>query len=199
MITSDQFGKLYRLRLDDAAAVAVEPLELDLGGAQGLLWAWESLYIVVNRSKEHGGSGVYRASDTDHDDRLDRVELLRRLDGEGEHGPHAILPGPDGRSLFLLAGNATDLPDPERSAVPRRWQMDSLLPPLGQTDGAWRTNRPGGWIARLDPDGRIFNLFAIGLRNPYDMAFNAAGGSFRRPCAPSAIASNGRAEWRART
>ena len=36
-----------------------------------------------------GVPGVRRARDTDDDDQYDTVELLRRLDGGGEHGPHA--------------------------------------------------------------------------------------------------------------
>ncbi len=180
LIVSDQFGALYRVAISERAggAVAVEPLRVSVGSAQGLLWAFDSLYVVVNRSKDGGGSGLYRLRDQDGDDQFEEVTLLRALDGEGEHGPHAIVPGPDGRSLFLLAGNATYLPAIETSRVPRHWQMDSLIPHLGQSDGVWRTNRPGGWIVKLDADGRDFDLFAVGLRNPYDLAFDADGELF---------------------
>lgn len=180
LMVSDQFGKLYRLALDvgTRGRVTVEPLPLELGSAQGLLWALDSLYVVVNRSKDRGGSGLFRVRDTDGDDQFDEVKRLRALEGEGEHGPHAIVQGPDGRSLYLLAGNATFLPAPETSRVPQNWQMDILIPPLGQTDGVWRPNRPGGWIAKLDPEGRAFELLAVGVRNPYDMAFDAEGELF---------------------
>jgi len=180
LITSDQGGQLYRVEVGDepGAATRAAPLPLDLGHAQGLLWAFDSLYVVVNRSREEGGSALYRVPATQNGDRFGEAQLLRRFAGGGEHGPHAIVPGPDGRSLYLVAGNATDLPLPERSSVPRNWQMDSLLPNLGQTDGVWRTNRPGGWIARLNPDGREFDLVCVGLRNPYDLAFNADGELF---------------------
>src|SRR5439155_26645841 len=40
---------------------------------------------------------------------LDKVEMLRQLDGGGEHGPHAVLLGPDGKSLYVLAGNHTNV------------------------------------------------------------------------------------------
>lgn len=180
LITSDQYGHLYRVALPSGAAgpVAVEPLKVDIGSAQGLLWAFDSLYVVANRTKEAGGSGVYRLRDTDGDGQFEPATLLRRIEGEGEHGPHAILPGPDGKSLYLLAGNATFLPELAQSRVPRTWAEDMLLPHLGQTDGVWRTNRPGGWIAKLDPAGREFELVAVGVRNPYDMAFNADGELF---------------------
>jgi putative heme-binding domain-containing protein len=37
---------------------------------------------------------------------------------------------------------------------------------------------PGGWIARLDPDGRELELFSIGFRNQYDIAFSPDGELF---------------------
>jgi len=181
-ITSDQFGKLYRVTLSVSNAPPnVEALDLELGSAQGLLYAFDSLYVVVNRKREgpnQPGSGLYRARAVQGGDRFEPAELLREFDGDGEHGPHAVVLGPDGRTLFLLGGNASPLPNPEYSLVPRRWGEDGLLPRVGQTDGLFQPNRPGGWIVRTDPEGRRFELVAIGLRNPYDLAFNAAAELF---------------------
>ena len=42
--------------------------------------------------------------------RSTQVELLRLLDGSSEHGPHAVVLAPDGKSLYVVAGNATKLP-----------------------------------------------------------------------------------------
>jgi putative heme-binding domain-containing protein len=182
LICSDQHGHLYRVTLPQTnEPPRVEPLGVELGNAQGLVHAFDSLYVVVNRRRGgpgQPGSALYRARDTTGDDQYDRVELLREFDGDGEHGPHGIVAGADGRSLFLVAGNATGLPDPEQSRVPRAWQEDELLPRLGQTDGLFLRNRPGGWVCRTDPDGKTFELIAIGLRNPYDLAFNAEGELF---------------------
>ena len=182
LITSDQFGKLYRVTLSISnAPPMVEPLDLELGSAQGLLYAFDSLYVVVNRKREgpnRPGSGLYRAMATQGGDQFEPPQLLREFDGDGEHGPHAVVLGPDGRSVFILAGNASPLPNPEQSLVPRRWGEDGLLPRVGQTDGLFQPNRPGGWIARTDPEGRRFELVAVGLRNPYDLAFNAAAELF---------------------
>lgn len=176
LIASDQSGKLYRITLPGhGRPVGVEPLDVQLGAAQGLLYAFDSLYAVVSREK---GSGLYRARDTDGDDRFDEVKLLRRLDGDGEHGPHGIVLGPDGKSLYLVAGNGTRLPAPERSLAPRNWGPDELLPPVGETDGVHTRQAPGGWVCRTDPDGKTFELMAVGLRNSYDLAFNADGELF---------------------
>ena len=79
---------------------------MPIGEAHGLLWAFDSLYVVVNRGRRYE-SGLYRVTDTNNDDRLDKVELLRKLDGGGEHGPHAVILAPDGKSLYVVAGNAT--------------------------------------------------------------------------------------------
>jgi putative heme-binding domain-containing protein len=182
LITSDQTGQLYRITLPrNNEALRVEPLAVRLGAAQGLLHAFDSLYVVVNRKRggpNQPGSGLYRARDTTGDDQYDRVDLLREFDGDGEHGPHAVVLGPDGQSLYLLAGNATALPELQGSLVPRAWEEDEVLPRLGQTDGLFLKNRPGGWVCRTDPDGRRFELVAMGLRNPYDLAFNAEGELF---------------------
>src|SRR5262249_1016844 len=51
------------------------------------------------------GTGLYRVRDTTKADRTDTVELPHRFKGGmGEHGPHAILHGPDDW-LYLVIGN----------------------------------------------------------------------------------------------
>lgn len=79
----------------------VERIPVDLGQAQGLLWAFDSLYVVVNGNRDEYDNGLYWVRDTDHDDQFDSVELLRAIDGGGEHGPHAVLLTPDGQSLYV--------------------------------------------------------------------------------------------------
>ena len=37
---------------------------------------------------------------------------------------------------------------------------------------------PGGWICKVDPEGKTFELFCTGLRNSYDLAFNPQGELF---------------------
>jgi putative heme-binding domain-containing protein len=182
LIVSDQYGKLYRVTVPPLGAklgdVQVEPITAEIGEAQGLLWAFESLYVVVNRGKQYQ-SGLYRVRDSDGDDHLDTVELLRRLEGQGEHGPHAVILAPDGKSLFLVAGNATRVPRLEKSAVPRIWGEDTLLPYMVDASGFMTGERaPGGYICRVSPDGQTWELFATGFRNPFDLAFNRDGELF---------------------
>ncbi len=178
LYTSDQNGHLYRITLAansaDSKRVDVEEVPIALGRAHGLCWAYGALYVVVSEG-DAPAPGLYRARDTDGDDRLDHVELLRAFDGGGEHGPHAVLLGPPGRNegLWIIAGNFTKLPEPlSSSRVPRTWQEDELLPHLADPNNHDpHIKAPGGWVCRTDKDGKEWELFASGLRNSYDLAF----------------------------
>jgi putative heme-binding domain-containing protein len=179
LIVSDQYGSLYRLTpagILGAKELGIEKINVDIGEAQGLLWAFDSLYVSVNRGKKYA-SGLYRVRDTDGDDQLDSVETLRELQGGGEHGPHAVLPHPDGKSLVIICGNGTTLPEVSSSRVPQTWDEDLLLP---RVQGRFMRGKraPGGFICRVDPDGRNWELMATGFRNEFDGAYNADGELF---------------------
>lgn len=179
LIVSDQYGSLYRLTpagILGAKELGIEKINVDIGEAQGLLWAFDSLYVSVNRGKKYA-SGLYRVRDTDGDDRLDSVETLRELQGGGEHGPHAVLLHPDGKSLVIICGNGTTLPEVSSSRVPQTWDEDLLLP---RVQGRFMRGKraPGGFICRVDPDGKNWELMATGFRNEFDGAYNADGELF---------------------
>ena len=180
-IVSDQSGPLYRLTVPLAGqtgAVQVEEIKLDIGHAQGLLYAFGSLYAVVN-DKAHGGRGLYRVRDTDGDDKFDKVELLKKFqESGGEHGPHAVLLGPDKKSIYVVCGNQTDLPENDRCHVPPFWGEDLLLPRIYGRGFMKGILAPRGWIAKTDPDGKRWEILTTGFRNPYDAAFNHEGELF---------------------
>ncbi len=182
LIVSDQYGKLFRVTPSpvggDPSATKVEPIAVAIGEAQGLLWAFDSLYVVVNKGTRYQ-SGLYRVRDTDGDDRLDKVEMLRRIDGGGEHGPHGVVLSPDGKSLHVVAGNATQIPETSSSLVPKVWGEDNLLPRMVDGGGFMTTEKaPGGWVCKVDPDGKNWELVSMGFRNAYDLAYNRAGDLF---------------------
>ena len=186
LIVSDQYGKLFRVTpppigVDPAAASAatkVEPINVAIGEAQGLLWAFDSLYVVVNTGGKFK-SGLYRVRDTDGDDMLDKVDLLAPVNGAGEHGPHGVVLGPDGTSLYVVAGNATRPIDVASSLVPRIYGEDQLLPRQPDGRGFMRDETaPGGCVYRVDPEGKRWELVSMGYRNPYDLAFNRVGELF---------------------
>ncbi len=182
IITSDQYGSLYRTTLasgDESSSneIAVEQIGSTVGSAQGLACVGKDLYCVVSERRAEG-PGLYRLRDTDGDDQYDTEILLRSYPGRGEHGPHAVIEGPDGM-IYVVAGNHTPLPKMERSAVPRRWDEDHLLPRMWDARGhAVGILAPGGWIARTDPEGASWELLSVGYRNPYDIAFNRDGELF---------------------
>ncbi len=179
LIASDQYGGLFRITLDLAARTTeVEPIPVNTGRAHGLLCAFDSLYVMSHAGDDQP-SGLYRVRDTDGDDQYDQVELLVQLEGDGEHGPHAIVLSPDGQSIVFCCGNHTLLPGVQRSRVPEVWQEDEVLPRLWDPNGhAVNIMAPGGYIIQCDPDGRELELLSIGYRNQYDIAFSPAGELF---------------------
>src|SRR5436305_9822058 len=178
LIVSDQNGKLYRLQppaIGQSGAIDPEPIDLDIGGAHGLLYAFDSLYVMVD--ERGGANGLYRVRDTNGDDRFDEVQLLRRIQGGGEHGCHSMILSPDGKSIYVVCGNSTAPTDFDSSRAPRVWSEDNLITriPTGFMDNSLA---PQGWIARTDPDGKTWELIAAGFRNPFDIAFNRNGELF---------------------
>ncbi len=181
LIVSDQYGKLYRLTppaLGTTAAPAIELIDVPVGMAQGLLYAFDSLYVMCANDKPYA-RGLYRVRDTNGDDKFDDVKLLRGLDGGGEHGPHAILPSPDGKTLTIISGNQTKITEIASSRVPLNWSEDHLLPRLWDGNGFMKgVLAPGGWVAKTDPNGEKWELMATGFRNEYDAAYNRHGELF---------------------
>lgn len=181
LIVSDQYGGLYRVtppKIGTDDKIHIERIPVELGRAQGLLWAFDSLYVMVNGKSETYGSGLYRVRDTNDDDQLDSVELLRAIEFEGEHGPHAVVLAPDGQSLFVVCGNATPPAEVVRSRVPRVWDEDQLLPRIYGVGFMKGTPPPAGCVYRVDRDGKQWELVSSGFRNPYDLAVNADGELF---------------------
>lgn len=180
IIGADHYGRLYRLSLSAAGRVErAETIDVDLGHAQGLACAGDVLYVMVNGSVAQG-IGLYRVVDSDGDDQYDDSRRVTPLVGGGDHGVHGVVLSPDGQSLYMIAGNDAPPPEPlASSAVPQVWQDDLVLPRLSDpTSFATWTKPPNGWICQTDLNGQNIRLVAVGLRNAYDLAFNAAGELF---------------------
>lgn len=191
MIASDQYGAMYRLDIPAIGASnstpTVEKLKIEgedftLGAAHGLLYAFNSLYVMVNNRSSKDlpkTSGLYRLQDTDGDDEYDKFTMLKELEGNGEHGPHSIKLSPDGQSLYVIAGNHTDLPEMDSYRLPKTWEYDNLFPEIKDPRGHANSRKePGGWVANVDPEGKTWELVSAGYRNPFDLAFNDVGDLF---------------------
>ncbi|AWM38651.1 Cytochrome c [Gemmata obscuriglobus] len=180
LIVSDQYGALYRVSVPPAGAkgeTAIEKIPAAVGSAQGLLYAFDALYVVVNAPNK---SGLYKVTSSKKDDTLDTVELLRAFEGGGgEHGPHAVMLTPDGKRLTVVCGNQTKLTKYDTTKVPPYWGEDHLLPRLPDGNGFMKgVMGPGGAIYNVTPDGKQWELFSVGFRNQYDAAYNRAGDLF---------------------
>ena len=197
MIACDQYGSLYRLTIPPVGSdttknkIKVEKLEIKIAGdsnkikigfAQGLLYAFNSLYVMVNDEGDSSltrKSGLYRVQDSNNDDQFDKITLIKRLEGDGEHGPHSIVLSPDKKSLYVIAGNFTKIPKMDNYQGADNWKIDNILPLIRDPNGHDNTvNTHGGWIAHLDSIGAKWELVSSGFRNPFDLAFNAAGDMF---------------------
>jgi putative heme-binding domain-containing protein len=186
LITGDQGGGFFRVTLPPPGTTQgakVEPLQLPkdvnvgtIGGAHGLLYAFDSLYVMTN---ERGGKGLWRLRDTDGDDNYDKGEQIRKCDGGGEHGTHGVVLSPDGKSLYFACGNHTKLPDHLEYSRPVAIGEDHLITRLWDANGhAKGVLAPGGYVCKTDPEGKRVEFIAGGFRNQYDIAFDANGELF---------------------
>ncbi|MGV8878688.1 MAG: c-type cytochrome [Sphingobacteriaceae bacterium] len=196
MITSDQYGFLYRLEIPPIGSdtnkvkIKVEKLivgdssksKIGMGYAHGLLYAFNSLYVMVNHESDSTfkkGSGLYRLQDTNGDDQYDKVTLLKGMNAEGEHGPHSIVLSPDKNSIYVIAGNHTDIPEMDAYRLPKTWKEDNAFPLIKDPNGhANDRYAPGGFVAKINPEGTNWELISAGYRNPFDLAFNEDGEMF---------------------
>lgn len=195
MIAADQYGFLYRLTFatkeSEEAKPQVEKLivgnvnepQVGMGYAQGLLYAFNSLYVMVNHNPDEvfsKATGLYRIQDMDGDDAFETVTEIKTFSGlPGEHGPHSMKLSPDGKSIVFSAGNHVDVPVMDHYRLPKVWDEDNLFPLIKDPRGhANDREAPGGWIAQTDPEGKEWELIAAGFRNEFDIAFNEVGDLF---------------------
>ncbi len=180
LIISPQNGKTNLLRVTlkrDGSVDSVEKMRAPVGSAMGLLYALDSLFVNGDGPK---GLGLYRLKDTRANGNFDSVKLVRALEKpEGEHGSHAVLLGPD-KKLYVINGNFVKIPkDISPKSPHKNYADDQML--LRAQDGNGFGNGvlpPGGFVLRMDADGKNCQLFCAGLRNTYDFGFNPQGELF---------------------
>ncbi len=149
-----------------------------------MLWAFDSLYVMVNEGVNVEGvrpkGGLHRVRSHDGGDTFEQPEFLHEVNGRGEHGAHAVLLAPDGKSLYVVCGDATQMVRPlAGSRVPKLWGEDHLLPRMRDGNGFMAgVLGPGGCIYKVSPDGKEWELISTGYRNQFDAAFNRQGELF---------------------
>jgi putative heme-binding domain-containing protein len=183
ILASDQYGGLFRFPapspgkpLDPAS---IEPVPAPIRGINGMLWLGDTLYASVNDYEQKITNGLYRVTDSDGDDMLDKVELLRAIVSKNDHGVHALLLAPDGKSIFYITGNGAKPTEVGTWLTPNNFGEDHLLPRMPDGRGFMRdVMGPGGIIYRVSLDGKTFDAWATGFRNIFDGGFNRDGELF---------------------
>jgi hypothetical protein len=192
LVASHNSNDLFRLtvpKVGSTDAVKTERIDgLDIGAAHGLLYAFDSLYINVDEGGGSGGgggggavgrrrNGIYRLTDTNKDGNWDKVTVVRNILGSGQHGTHTLKLSPDGQSIHLISGDDTVLPTVQASRVPPIWGEDDLIRVIPTNFNDYQL-APQATSVRFDKDGQVFELWAMGMRNPVDQAFNKDGELF---------------------
>jgi len=176
----DPWGGLYRVTLDSRGQVAQwEQVPVPVGDAMGMLWAFDSLYVSGDGPE---GRGIYRLKSEPGKDALTTYAMWKKVPGgNGEHGAHALVLGPDGKSIYIVHGNSTPLIEGVDPKSPyRNYEEDDLLPRLMDPVATFfdKIKKPYGYVLRTDEGGTKWELIAGGFRNPYDIDFNADGELF---------------------
>lgn len=138
---------------------------------RGVLHAHNSLYVCATNSQQ-----VYRLFDRNGDGEYEDHQLLQEIPYQSRygHGTNQIVLGPDGM-LYVVCGNDVVFPEDMAKDSPYRApQNDWLLP---HPHDAGQDNRVG-YIARVDPEGKSWEILAGGFRNQFDMAINRDGEMF---------------------
>jgi putative heme-binding domain-containing protein len=168
---------ITRVTLEGGKAVKSEILAIPVSEVMGMLFVADVLYLNGNGSR---GFGLYRCRDTKGDGSYAEVEFLREWQGgSGEHGAHGLVLGPD-KMLYAVCGNFTAVPkDLAGSSPHRNYGDDVALKRMEDGNGFGAGAKPpGGYVVRMDLDGKNAELYSSGQRNNYDIAFNSDGQLF---------------------
>ena len=183
LVGGERKEPISRLTIADGKVMKAEILKIPLSEVMGMLFAFDSLYINGRGNAPDGRElvGLWRCTLSNGGDEFGKAELLREWKGGGgDHGAHAILLNPDKKHLNVLCGNFVDVPEDLLPTSPHRNYADDLVLPRAEDANGFGAGRkpPGGFVVRIDPDGKNCELVASGARNTYCVAFNHDGELF---------------------
>jgi putative heme-binding domain-containing protein len=180
ILVSREGGGLELIRDKDKNGTfeSVEQFCTEIKNCQGILSLGNRVYAIGDGAE---GGALYQITDSNGDGHGDSVKALIKFRGQlGEHGPHKVHLGPDGL-LYLLSGNFAQIAAPldPHSPYANPYEGDLAQPRYEDPQGfAAGITAPGGTILRTDTKGSFVEMFAGGLRNSYDFAFNNDGEIF---------------------
>lgn len=168
---------------------------------RGVLYAHDSIYVSATNSQ-----GIYRIQDLGESFQMpERIQELK-YDSRYGHGTNQITLGPDNSIYFVIGNDVVFPPSMSDDSPYRDPQNDWLLP--SRHDGGHDSRV--GYIAKVDPEGKTWEVVAGGFRNQVDVAFNQDGEMFTwdadmewdiglpwyRPTRLSHVVSGGEYGWR---
>lgn len=141
---------------------------------QGLCAIGTDIYAIAN------GRLCLFKDENGHADYFKQLgpELLGSM---SEHGPHAVVLGPDGHFYIMLGNDSTFPMKYMDSTSPVREQdlyWGNLLPLQSSSGFLDGHGPPAGRILRTDLSGKSWEVVAQSFRNAYDFAFAANGEMF---------------------
>ena len=162
----------------DGSLESLKPFCETINTAHGMHYLGPGRMLVNAKVGEE--TALYELTDADGDEVAETVtKIMPSKGGIGEHGPHAILTGPDGY-YYVMYGNHAHPDYPATPASPLQgYAEDNLLPRYVDPRGhAVDIMAPGGTIHRLDPDLKGMTEIVGGFRNAFDMDMNILGELF---------------------
>ncbi len=144
----DQDGKA-----DYSTVYAKHFNQIEDGTAAGILVRGNSVYMTCIPH-------LWQLEDTDHDNLADKRKALHsgygvRVAFRG-HDSHGLIMGPDGRLYFSIGDRGYNI----------------------EFEGQKHFDPRSGAVFRCEPDGSDLEVFATGLRNPQELAFDQYGNLF---------------------
>lgn len=135
----------------DRATTVAEGFPLQDGVASGIAVRNETVWLA-------NAPNLWRLENADHDGRFTKRQALQHGFGVRRmfrgHGLHGLIFGPDGKLYIAMGDRGLHV---KTDATNELSVMES------------------GCVLRCNPDGSELEVFATGLRNPYDLAFDKYG------------------------
>jgi quinoprotein glucose dehydrogenase len=127
--------------------------EIESGAAAGVMWVGDRLLFTCIPD-------LWELCDADGDGKAEQRKSLATGFGVHYalfgHDLHGLVEGPDGKIYFSIGDRGLHV----------------------ETPGGVLSNPDSGAVLRCNPDGSDLELFATGLRNPQELAFNQFGDLF---------------------
>ncbi|MBW3629466.1 MAG: HEAT repeat domain-containing protein [Gemmatimonadetes bacterium] len=191
MVLGKEFGNVVTLIPNGSGGFEQRIFTEEVHTSQGLYFDGSDLIFDGVGPQ---GVGLYRVTDDNGDARGERVELIELSTGTiGDHGPHAPFYGPDGHMYWTHGNFSSTYSEPSPLSPVRIYKEASLLErPDPRGFGSQYEAGPGALFMRKalpsksagnTPDAgaagnQEWELFAHGMRNQYDGAFNLMGELF---------------------